>query len=56
VMTNRLERDGRLPDTVFIQIDGGGENVARVVLAMCELIVSRGLTKKIIVSRLPVGT
>jgi len=35
---------------------GGGENVARVVLAMCELIVSRGLTKKIIVSRLPVGT
>jgi len=51
----RIKRDGKLPDTIFIQIDGGVENTAKIFLALCELIVAKGLTKKIILSRLPVG-
>lgn len=47
--------DKRLPDTVYYQIDGGSENVAKVVMLICELIVSRGLTKKIVLTRLMVG-
>jgi len=47
--------NNRLPDTIFYQIDGGSENTAKCVLAMCELIVARRLTKKIILTRLPVG-
>lgn len=35
MMTNRLERDGRLPDTVFIQIDGGGEKMLRELFWQC---------------------
>ena len=51
-----VKRDeGKLPDTIYYQIDGGPENTAKCVLAMCELIVARRLTKKIIISRLPVG-
>ena len=45
----------RLPDTVFLQIDGGVENTSKSVIAMCELLVARGLTKRIILSRLMVG-
>ena len=36
-----------LPDTVFIQIDGGIENVSKAVIAMCELLVARGVVKRI---------
>lgn len=56
VLHSRYIQDGgKLPDTIFIQIDGGGENTAKITLAMCELLVAKGLTKKIIVTRLPVG-
>eukprot|EP01039_Chlorochromonas_danica_P012126 gene12126-13782_t len=55
VLENRWIQDGKLPDTIFIQIDGGGENTAKITLAMCEFLVAKGLTKKIILSRLPVG-
>lgn len=44
-----------LPDTIYYQVDGGAENVAKPVLAMCELIIARGLTKRIVFSRLMVG-
>ena len=47
--------EGGLPDTVYLQIDGGPENTARVVIAMCELIIHKKLTKKIVLTRLPVG-
>jgi hypothetical protein len=40
---------------VFVQIDGGSENVAKTVLAMMELIISQRVTKKIVLCRLPVG-
>ena len=47
--------NNRLPDTIFYQIDGGLANSAKCVLAMCELIVARRLTKKFILTRFPVG-
>ena len=46
---------GKLPDTIFIKIDGGSENIAKVVLLICELIISKRLCKRIILSRLMVG-
>ena len=49
------EIEGRLPDTIYYQIDGGSENTAKCVIAMCELLVARRLTKKIVLTRLLVG-
>jgi hypothetical protein len=50
-----MRDEGRIPDTVFIQIDGGPENISKSVLALCELLVARGVTKKIVLARLMVG-
>jgi len=44
-----------LPDTIFIQFDGASENANAYVLAMCELLITYGLTKKVVVTRLMVG-
>jgi hypothetical protein len=44
-----------LPDIIYIQIDGGSENTAKAVLWICELIISKRLCKKIILTRLMVG-
>jgi hypothetical protein len=46
-------KDGKLPDTVYLQIDGG----EMTVLALCiaELLVHKGLTRKVVVTRLLVG-
>jgi len=49
-----LEDSGTLPDTVFIQFDGGSENAIVYVPAFCELLIINGLTKKV-VTRLMVG-
>ena len=54
-LEDRIQRKGRLPDTIFIRIDGGSENANKYLLALCEWIVAAGLTKKITLSRLPVG-
>jgi hypothetical protein len=51
----RYNKYGRLPDTIFIQADGGAENANKTMLAMCELLIHRGLTKEIYFNRLPVG-
>lgn len=37
------------------QIDGGSENTAKYVLGICELLVAKRLTRRIVLSRLPVG-
>lgn len=54
-----LEREkllrGRIPDVVYYQIDGGSENTGQKVLALLELLIARGLTKKVVLTRLPVG-
>jgi hypothetical protein len=46
---------GKLPDTIYHQIDGGPENIAKTVLAVSELLVAKRLTKKVVLTRLPVG-
>ena len=43
------------PDVVYYQVDGGSENATKAVLGIAELIVARGLCKRIVVTRLPVG-
>ena len=48
-------KEKKLPDTLYLQIDGGIENVAKVVLCLLELLVARRLTKTIYLSRLLVG-
>jgi hypothetical protein len=47
--------EGRIPDVLYYQIDGGPENTGKAVLGLAELVVIRGLTKKIVLTRLPVG-
>jgi len=50
-----MHAENGLPDTIYYQIDGGSENIAKLIHAMCELLIVRGLTKKIVLSRLMVG-
>jgi hypothetical protein len=49
------ESNKKLPDLIYYQIDGGSENANKTILAICELLIARGLTKKIVVTRLPPG-
>jgi hypothetical protein len=44
-----------LPDTIFHQIDGGSENVAKTTIAIAEWLILKGLTKRVVLTRLPVG-
>lgn len=37
------------------QVDGGSENTAKAALAICELLVAKRLTRKIVLTRLLVG-
>jgi hypothetical protein len=50
----RIKRYGRLPPTLYIQIDGGSENANKCILAVCEFIVAKKLTSRIHLTRLPV--
>jgi hypothetical protein len=54
-LENARQRNGYLPRTIFYQIDGGSENVAKVVMGICELLVSRRLVDRIVLTRLLVG-
>jgi hypothetical protein len=47
--------NARLPHTIYYQVDGGSENANSDLLAICELIVARGLAQRVILTRLPVG-
>ena len=49
------ENEKRLPDTLHFQIDGGSENANSTFIALAELLIHRGLTKKIVLTRLPPG-
>eukprot|EP01031_Cornospumella_fuschlensis_P028326 gene28326-34201_t len=53
-LERRVSQFGRLPPTVFIQIDGGSKNVNKWLLAMCEFIVALRLTQCIHLTQLPV--
>ena len=50
-----IEKENKLPPTVYYQVDGGFENTARAVLTICELLIIKRLTTKIIFTRLVVG-
>lgn len=50
-----LRDKGKLPDTLTLQLDGGVENTAKVMLAVCELLVVMRLVQVIQISRLMVG-
>ncbi len=50
-----LIAEGKLPDIIYHQIDGGSENTAKCVLALCELLVARRLCKKFVLTRLKPG-
>jgi hypothetical protein len=45
----------RFPEVLYIQIDGGGDNANRTMLAFCEYVVGKRMCKKVIITRLPVG-
>jgi hypothetical protein len=47
--------EGKLPDTIYHQIDGGSENTAKAWFALCELLVARRLCKRVVLTRLMVG-
>lgn len=47
--------NGKLPHTIYLQIDGGSENANKYTLSICELLVIRRLCKKVVLTRLPVG-
>ncbi len=36
-------------------MDGGSENANKYIMCICELLVSMNVTKKIVITRLPVG-
>ena len=46
---------GKMPETIYLQIDGGSENANKYVIAMCELMCAKRLAKDIWITRLPVG-
>jgi len=52
---HRLNRYGALPPTLFLQVDGGSENINKYVYAICELLIARKAFKRIYLNRLPVG-
>ena len=49
--------NSNLPETIYVQIDGGAENVNKVVLGMLALLVAKrvGGMRNLILTRLPVG-
>ena len=49
--------DGKLPKTLFVQIDGGAENANKLVLAVLSYLLAKRVCglEKIVLTRLPVG-
>lgn len=51
----RERHDGKFPEQIYFQVDGGSENANKYVLAFLEYLVSRRITRKVVYSRLPTG-
>ena len=51
----RQRNNGRYPDEIYLQVDGGAENANKYLLAALEYLVSKRVCKEIIYSRLPTG-
>ena len=54
-LERRIRREGKLPSTIYYQMDGGSENANKYLLLFCELLIISGLTEHIYLTRLPVG-
>ena len=39
--------NGRLQHVLFLQVDGGSENSTKITLALCELLIAKGLCNKV---------
>ena len=50
-----IAHEGKFPEKIFWQIDGGSENANRYVLGFCELLIANGIIREILLTRLPVG-
>lgn len=46
---------GGLPETLFLQVDGGSENVNKWTMAVIELLIAHRITKRVYLNRLLVG-
>ena len=38
-----LDSGDEMPETLYLQIDGGPENTAKSMLGMCELLIAKGM-------------
>ena len=56
-LQNRLEDNKFLPETIYLQIDGGPDLANKTFYSVLQLLVARqvGGLRKIVVTRLPVG-
>lgn len=50
-----MRHDGRYPEEIYIQLDGGSENANQYLFAMLELLVAKRVAKIFYYTRLPVG-
>ncbi len=50
-LSNFIERQGRVPSIIYLDVDGGSENANGMILCMLELLVAKGLADSIIFSR-----
>ena len=49
------DRYGNFPEELYIQLDGGGENLNQYLIPMMELLVVLRVCRKILITRLPPG-
>ena len=49
------DHSGKYPEEIFLQVDGGPENISSEFLGMLELLVHKRVARKIMYSRLPTG-
>jgi len=47
--------NGRTPDIIYLQVDGGGENANNAFLSLLQFIVSQNYCNQLLFSRLPTG-
>ena len=51
----QLNKNGKYPRKLYLQLDGGAENANKYVLSMLEILVGKRVCQNILYSRLPTG-
>jgi len=51
----KQRNEGRYPEKIYLQLDGGSENANQYVIGMLELLVTKMVAREIVFSRLPTG-